>query len=905
MNSPVHCPELLAPAGDAEALRAAVANGADAVYFGLDDFNARYRATNFTLAELPATMQFLREHGVRGYVTFNTLVFSDELERAAEYLQAVVRAGADAVIVQDLGIVRLLRRMAPDFPVHGSTQMTLTEPRGIEFVRGLGVERVILARELSLKEIGRIAGATRVPLEVFVHGALCVAYSGQCLTSESLGGRSANRGQCAQACRQPYELIVDGTQRDLGDKAYLLSPQDLAAFDLVGDLAALGVHSLKIEGRLKSAQYVAMTSQTYRAAIDAAVSQQLFTLSPQQHLDLAQSFSRGFTHGFLSGVNHQELVHGRFPKHRGNCIGTVADVLPDGVLVEVSSSVGTPSNGPGSVKTAAAKGGDHVVLVKPGDGVVFDEGHPEQDEQGGRVFSADPSPAPYQAAGSRRAASRQPAYTGGGGSPGRFVKLKFGEGSVNLAAVSVGAKVWKTDDPALRRRLERTYQGADAPRQSPVRVQVSAAEGTPLEVVWRDDAGHSVRVTTSQPLARAEKHPITQELVREQLGRLGGTPFFLHDVELLWEGVRCAPEGNLPVMAPKSVLNDLRRQGIAALLKLRRMPRDQTLNVEALPELRAEVQRANAVPDVAAASVAQPAGAFAGSRETAAPCLSVLVRSLEQLRAVLNGGPGHDPQHLELVYCDFEDVRLFRDAVKLGRAAGIPIGLATPRIVKPGEEGLLQQVARCEPTAVLIRNLAGLTWFQEHAPALRLVGDYALNVANELTAAMFVERGLARLVPSYDLNLEQLRALLKQFDPRWFEVVLHQHMPMFHMEHCIFSHVLSNGKDFHDCGRPCDRHRVELRDHVGEAHPLAADVGCRNTVFNAQPQSAAAYVPQLREWGVSRFRVEMLRESAEEARVLVETYARVLDGNQPNLSLSRPLRVLNQLGVTRGTLEFE
>src|SRR5579864_8192093 len=252
-------PELLAPAGDDEALRAAVANGADAVYFGLSDFNARHRAVNFTLEQLPATMQYLHENNVRGYVTFNTLVFSDELPRAVEFLSAIIRAGADAVIVQDLGIVRLIKRLSADFPVHGSTQMTLTEPRGIEFVRRLGVERVILARELSTKEIKRIAAQTPMPLEVFVHGALCVAYSGQCLTSEALGGRSANRGQCAQACRMPYEMFVDGRRRDLGDRAYLLSPQDLAAYDLIEPLVQSGVACFKIEGRLKSAHYVAAT----------------------------------------------------------------------------------------------------------------------------------------------------------------------------------------------------------------------------------------------------------------------------------------------------------------------------------------------------------------------------------------------------------------------------------------------------------------------------------------------------------------------------------------------------------------------------------------------------------------------------------------------------------------------
>ena len=370
-------PELLAPAGDWDALRAAVANGADAVYFGLNRFNARYRAANFSLEELSEVMAYLHGHNVRGYVAFNTLIFSDELEDALRLIRAIAVAGVDAVIVQDLGIAQLIKRMCPNLAVHGSTQMTLTEPLGIEFVRKIGVQRVILARELSVQDVQKIHDATDMPIEVFVHGALCVSYSGQCLTSESLGGRSANRGQCAQACRLPYELVVDGATRDMGDKNYLLSPQDLAAYDIINDLARAGICSFKIEGRLKSAQYVAATTQAYRAAIDALPAAQPFVLPRQQELELAQSFSRGFTHGFLGGVNHQQLVHARFPKSRGVRIGRVVAITPRGVVVELESAHRTTSPQGFSI------GGE----PKVGDGVVFDEGHPEQDEQGGRIAS--------------------------------------------------------------------------------------------------------------------------------------------------------------------------------------------------------------------------------------------------------------------------------------------------------------------------------------------------------------------------------------------------------------------------------------------------------------------------------------------------------------------------------------
>src|SRR3954454_25239822 len=317
----------MSPAGDWDALRAAVANGADAVYFGLDSFNARHRATNFTRESLPDVMAYLHRHNVKGYLTFNVLIFSDELAEAVELLKEIAAAKVDAVIVQDLGLALLIKHLAPDLHGHGSTQMTLTEPRGVEFVKNeLAVRRVVLARELSTGDIATIANATDTPLEVFIHGALCVAYSGQCLTSEALGGRSANRGQCAQACRLPYDLIVDGKEKHLGNKAYLLSPQDLAAYDLIDDLVKLGVSCFKIEGRLKSAQYVAATTQTYRQSLDAALARSKFEVTNTQKQNLAQIFSRGFTHGFLDGVDHSELVPALFPKSRGVRVGTVAGV---------------------------------------------------------------------------------------------------------------------------------------------------------------------------------------------------------------------------------------------------------------------------------------------------------------------------------------------------------------------------------------------------------------------------------------------------------------------------------------------------------------------------------------------------------------------------------------------------
>lgn len=815
-------PELMAPAGDWDALRAATANGADAVYFGLDNFNARYRAANFSVEELPEIMQYLRDHNVKGFLTFNTLIFSDELSDAVKYIERIAAAGVDAVIVQDMGLARLIREMAPALPIHGSTQMTLTEPRGIELVRRLGIERVVLARELSISEIREIAGGTSMDLEVFAHGALCVAYSGQCLTSESLGGRSANRGQCAQACRLPYDLIVDGQQRDMGERSYLLSPQDLAAYELVGELAGLGIACLKIEGRLKSAHYVAAATQTYRQALDAVKMRRPFRIDPRQRADLEQTFSRGFTHGFLDGVNHQALVAARFPKSRGVRIGQVVRVLDRSVLIELERGLD----------------------LKAGDGVVFDEGHPEQDEQGGRIFAV-------------RARPR------------RQAEIELGRGDVNLAAISVGAIVWKTDDPALRRQLEHSFSRDTVVNRVPLKVQVHAQVGQKLTIVF-DDGQHSASVQWDKPLEAARKFPLSEQVAREQLGRLGDTPYELKELTL-----DC---GGGP-MAPKSVLNDLRRRAVQQLLGAR-SGQHAIAKPQALEELR---DAAGNGADVLAGKAA----------------LSVLARTLDQVEAVLSW---KSELRLEMVWCDFENARGYREAVARVREAGIAVGLATLRIVKPHEYGMLRQILDCGPDAVLVRNLGALSFYQEFAPEVDRIGDYSLNIANELTAGIFAEAGLKRMVPSYDLNWRQLAAMLARFDPGRFECVVHQHMPMFHMEHCVFAHTLSTGKDYRDCGRPCEQHRVDLRDRVGQSHPLIPDVGCRNTVFNGQAQSAAQYIPEMLRLGIRHFRVELLREDSEQVAPLLDHYSAGLLGRSVP---RRALRVLNQLGVTRGTLDRE
>jgi len=827
----IKIPELLSPAGNWECAKAAVENGADAIYFGLEQFNARMRAENITSAELPKLMEYLHLRGVKGYVTLNTLIFPKELTQAEQYLRIIIAAGVDAVIVQDIGICRLIRHLSPDFPIHASTQMTITSTTGIEFAKSLGCELVVLARECSIKEIEKIQSQLRekqisLPLEVFVHGALCVAYSGQCLTSEALGGRSANRGECAQACRMPYELMADGKVVDLGDKKYLLSPQDLAGLDVLPELIKAGVSSLKIEGRLKAPEYVANVTRVYRQALDRGMTDLLNSpessakqrVSQAEKYKLEMAFSRGLYTGWFEGINNQELVHARFGKKRGVYLGEVTRIYQDKISLKL------------------------LAPIKPGDGVVFDNGHPEAKEEGGRIYTVE--------------------------TKGKETVISLGWRDVNLQRIQVGDKIWKTSDPELEREVRQSYSGENPQFQRPLKLEVYGEVGQGLIAIAFDELGNIVQVESAINLVEAHTKPLTTERLKEQLGRLGNTPFYLGYLtnHLIGE-----------VMLPVSELNRLRREIVTQLADLRKQTKRWRLNSKA------------ALADLLPAKEA----ALLGNLN-----LIVLVRNIPQLQATLEAG-------VSTIYCEFEDSRNYREAVKIVRnfsnlQSPVPsILVAPPRITKPGESWILQQVLASGADGYLVRNYDQLQFFAGEL----CIGDFSLNVANGLTADLFKNQfGLARLTASYDLNISQLEDLLVSCPTDWFEVTIHQHIPMFHMEHCVFCAFLSQGTDYNNCGRPCEKYQVKLRDRVGSEHILQADAGCRNTVYNGRAQTGAEYVQRLLELGLRNFRVEFVNESQEQVGEIISRYRQLLLGEISGSQLWRDLKLQSQLGVTRGAM---
>lgn len=817
-------PEILAPAGDEEALRAAVHAGADAVYFGLEGFNARARARNFDVARLSATMRLLHEHGVRGYVTLNTLVFDDELAAVEAAARACAAAGADAVIVQDLGVARLVCAVAPDLPLHASTQMTCTDAASIELARELGASRVILARELGLADIAKIRAGTDAELEVFVHGALCVAYSGQCLTSEAIGGRSANRGACAQACRLPYDLVVDGVLRDLGDRAYLLSPEDLEAAALIPELVALGVSALKIEGRLKGAAYVGATTALYRKAVLAAVGDAEAPGEEERRAAL-QTYTRGSGPGFLRGVDHQRLVEGRACDHRGLLAGTFTGVV--------------------RARGKALLGVRLASELARGDGVLVEGGKASVGEIGGRVWSIVVRGRDVERA-----------------QAGEEAQLWLGPDR-RIDEAPAGRRVWKTSDPAVDKHIEARL--AREPEKVALDVRVSGRLGEPFALDASSARGASARVIGDAPVEAAHGKPITGEILRDKLGRLGDTPFALRELEI-----------DLPdaAMLPLSSLNRARRALVDALLAgaARAWPTTSTSHVDLLA--------AAVAPDRAP----PPAGLF------------VLCRTLAQAEAAVEAGA-------DGVTLDFLELTGTGAAVRALRDRGpVHITVTPPRIRKPGDEKIDRYLLSLAPDAILVRSLGALHELGQGDDGIARVGDFSLNVVNRLSAAEVLRRGLAAFTPAFDLDAAQLLALLSSPFAPFAEVVVHHPVPLFHMEHCVIAALLSEGRDHLTCGRPCDRHQVSLRDRAGMDHPVEADVGCRNTVFHAAPQSAAGLVSGLREQGVRRFRIELVRESADEVRRVVGMYRALIAGATTASEVWRSLKTEGNYGVVKGSL---
>ncbi len=898
-------PEVLAPAGDEQSLRAAIYSGANAVYFGIEDgFHARAKAKGISRAQLPHIVALCHEANVKAYVTFNTLIFDEELEEVEKLLICIAQAGVDAIIIQDPAVALLASKICPQLELHASTQMTISSALAAEFAQELKINRVVVPRELSVNQIRKFAQESPLSLEVFIHGALCMSWSGQCLTSEAWGGRSANRGQCAQSCRMPYDLIVDGEHRDLGEVQYLLSPKDLAGFRAVEELCDIGVASLKIEGRYKGPAYVEQSVTAYQNWIDQVINQN--TENPQAQRQLAQdilslslTYSRGFSDGFLGGSNHQSLVEGRFPKHRGVFLGEVMAFEGEWVVVKPSQQGHIISGGLGmneadeeayedkqSKQLAELRvernktrvqlpilGGDEdhslgagmaELELQAGMGVVFDMGKPEENEFGGRVaevkYITDPQTL----------------------KKGAFLKFRIYK-QQKYSPYLLNARIWVNSAPELERSGEKASQ-ALVHQRIPVALKVSGKIGMPLEIsLTQQDKQLSAKIQSQSLLQEAKNQGIDEDLILSKLS-LGGTPFFVQSLDFQIQDQCFLPLTELKILKRdliEQLLTQLKHHAIIPVIQDHAIAQiNDALNLKLKDQKIIDIQSQK--------HIYQPV-----SQQT---LLVPLCRTEEQLQAVIELGF----KEVELDWMDFMGLG---KAVNMAREAGMKVVIATVRVQKPGEEGYDQRIAKLAPDGVLIRHWGALMHFSKLDQKPILHGDFSLNLSNHLSAQFVLAHGLQSITVAHDLDKIQLNQMLNHLDPQRIAVTIHHHISTFHTEHCVYSHLLSHGKDYRSCGRPCESHKVGLKDHKGLVHPVIVDVECRNTVFNATAQSAASLIGDLLEKKIQRLRVEFVWESKEQCKSILSAYLALLAGKINDKELIKKIEVHEQFGVSAGTMQ--
>lgn len=793
--------ELLAPAGSREALVAAVENGANAIYLAGNAFGARAYASNFDREALREAIHFAHLRKVAIHVTVNTIVADEEMGPLRDYLRFLYEAGADAVLVQDLGVARVAHETVPDLPLHASTQMSVSSLEGVRALAELGFTRVVLARELSLKEIRHICAHAPVEIETFMHGALCVCYSGQCLMSSMIGGRSGNRGRCAQPCRLPYTLVDEKGQDVLGDKAgsYLLSPRDLSTIDVIPDLIEAGVSSLKIEGRMKRPEYVATVVRTYREAIDTYYAGKGYAVTQEERDDLAQIFNRDFTTAYLEGRPGKAMMSDRRPNNRGLLIGRVTAYDWDRriVTVKLSGRLGL---------------GDQVDFwVKVG----------------GRVTATISALTDAK---------------------GRAVEEGQAGDTVSFAipsAVRDHDRVFKVYDARLMERAKETYASGAPVRRISVAIEVRAAVGEPLTVTLCDAEGHRGEGRTDFIGESARKRPLSEEIIRKQVSRLGTSVYEM-------KSLHCDIEGE--VMVPMSEINEARRKAVEALDALRLKEIEAR---EHRPEPKFTDRIARPIPKKADFLVAV---------DTLGKAEAALAAGAD---GILFGGESYE--HRVIAPEEYER------AWQMAREAGARIDFNTPRIVHDGQqkhvERLLAAFAAFPPDAVHVHNIAmlalvrRLTDFAIHA-------DYSLISYNKQTLAFLKDYGASGATLSPELTAKEIRQLVKE-SPLPLTCIVHGRLELMVSNYCVTGSFLG-GCGEGPCTQPCTRGHFALKDRKDALFPLAMDQFCHMHVLNSKVLSMMPHAMKFRAAGIATMQIEAKAMGEKEIAAIVKAYRKAM-----------------------------
>ena len=874
--------ELLAPAGSREALHAAVENGADAVYLGGKLFNARQQADNFDIDVLREELNYSHARGVSIYLTLNTLLSDHEMEQALKFAVQARNAGIDGIIVQDLGLVAALRHIMPDMPLHASTQMTVYDLSGVRVLEKMGLSRVVLARELTLEEMSNIARHTQLEVEAFIHGALCVCYSGQCLMSSMIGGRSGNRGKCAQPCRLPYQLVGScqaGTQKN----SYLLSPKDICSLDFIGDILSSGISALKIEGRMKSPEYVATVVRIYRKYIDLAMGRISRGEPGQPEIDqadrhdLLQIFNRGgFSSGYMKGKTGADMMSCEKPNNSGIYLG----------------------------KTAAYDSGSQMISIRledsisTGDGVEVWTG--SSDSPGGTVASVRKGKQELKSAGK-----------------GDFVQI----GPIR-GRIATGVCVYKTTDIRLNRIARESFSGKNNKRIE-ITGRVSLREGKPLLIEVDDHSGHRLTAAGTVLADKAINRPLVPEPLEEQQRKTGATPFSFGNLEV-------DIEDGLSI--PVSEINEVRRQVLDRLLEAR---------ADRYAGKRADVDISGRLDEI----LRQPDRVHQQS-EPLLPKTELLLKQSESSegRYYARGGSlKADRSAISLyfykwnrntnlsglgadrVYLPFAALEKpgFRDVVSSLKTEGVQVFGWIPSITRGNYEELIKRFLKKlenagepgrtgEPGSfgvsedscfdgILAGNIGTFAGFREKG--LRLAGDISMNLFNALSVREASELGLESAALSLEMTLQQIHELSSSLLSRpALEAAVYGRLPLMISEYCPVGCAAGGYNASSKCSGCCREGEYMLKDRLGIEFPILCDaVDCRSTILNSNVLFVPDGINGLRKAGINIFRLYILDERPEELKELVQLFRAAAAGDSDEMaSHSALVERIKAEGFTKG-----
>lgn len=845
--------ELLAPAGSIEALKAAVENGADAVYLGGKQFSARASAANFDLEELQRAIVYAHEREVKIYVTVNILVGDIEFPELADYLYDLYELGADAVIVQDLGVAHFIRTVLPEMEVHASTQMTQNNSLGIRQLEKIGFSRVVLARETSADEIEQIIKETKLDVEVFVHGALCICYSGQCLMSSYIGARSGNRGRCAQPCRLPYQL-VDSKGRDLMADSkvgeHLLSPRDLNLSEDLAELKRIGVTSLKIEGRMKRPEYVATVVRIYRKALDSLeqvqgkndnvdnsqlskylIRERTTGLDETDKYELTQIFNRDFTTGFFKGYLGKEMMSFSRPNNRGTKLGRIAEIRNNRILLKLDNKLNLGDG----IEIWTGRGREGITVER-----MFDSGN-------------------------------KPVY---GAKGGESVLIDYS------GYARTGDRVFKTHDAELIEKARRSYQEGKEIRKRPVKMRISGGIGEKLLLeAWEGDKKTEVYSLTEAQ--EALKRPLEHEYLFSQLGRLGTTPLFLDKLEVDLEG---------DVIIPVRELNEMRREVVEKLLSAVKPELTLTEQIyrERLKNWNRIIYNTYSAVKIKSENTVKKDNKIKPVRE-----LSTAIRDVELVQPLIRAGVdriilgGESWRSLPPITLDRVE-ELFLEC----RDSGVELIWRLPRIKNENQANKLRKDLQGMASwqfrpAVMPASLAGIEIIREIDTTWPWETDHYLYVYNKAALDWVLGAGARRSCLATELNNEQLRELVL---PSRTEIIAFGDMEMMVSEYCVIEASSSGQPDktqthergkksirigtgkCGDCRTSCQKNEYFLKDRLSYRFPVETDRDCRMHIFNAKRLNLVTELATIAEIGINNIRLELIRTTPSQAEITTRVF---------------------------------